>query len=54
MVEMVRDYKETVENCVRKDPAFATALLQRSFLRMSHQELPESLNTLIWLNSWRT
>jgi DNA-binding phage protein len=30
MVEMVRDYKETVENRVRKDPDFATALLDEA------------------------
>ena len=30
MVEIARDYKETVENRVRKDPAFATALLDEA------------------------
>ena len=30
MAEIARDYKETVENRVRQDPAFATALLDEA------------------------
>ena len=30
MAEIARDYKETVENRVRKDPAFAAALLDEA------------------------